>query len=86
MFYFAMNDLITCPHCKKSFSPDEVFTHQLEVKLKDIEEKGKKRLEEYKSEYAAKKEEELRKKIEHEQEVKLKNSENEIKEIGRAHV
>lgn len=81
MIYFSMNDLITCPHCKKTFSPDDVFTHQLDAKRKEMEEKAEIELKAYKSEYAAKKEEELRKKIQQEQEIKLKDSENEIKEL-----
>jgi hypothetical protein len=69
-----MNDLIVCPHCKKSFSPDEVFTHQLDEKRRDIEEKAKKQLEDFKSDFATRKESELRKRIAEEQELKLKDS------------
>lgn len=65
-------DMIVCPHCHKTFPASEVFTHELtEVKKKLLAEFEKEKREvEFK----------MRKKIEEELELKVKNAQNETNE------
>lgn len=90
-----MND-IKCPHCKKSFKADDVFSQHLDEERKKFElEKNKLRedaqqwREKKEKEFAEeairlkkKSEEELRKKLELEMELRLKDSKNEAEELA----
>jgi hypothetical protein len=90
-----MND-IRCPHCKKSFKADEVFSHHLDeerkkvedekIKLREDAQKWREAKEKEFAEEAVKlkkrQEEELRKKLEEELSVKLKDSKNETEELA----
>ena len=66
-----MNNTFSCPHCKKEIELTEALKHQ-------FEEEFQKDLEVVKKET----EEKVRKKIQEEQELELKNSENERRELA----
>ncbi len=61
-----MNNHIICPHCKRSFPPEEGMKHQLEAE---------------RQKFIQQEEERLRKKIEEETSMKLKDKENETTEL-----
>jgi hypothetical protein len=89
-----MNDQITCPHCKKSFSPDEVFSHQMnekieaeKVRMREAAQKWKeeqqKKLNEELEEQQRLLQEKLRDQMKRQMDLQLRDAKNESDELQK---
>lgn len=85
-----MNNEVICPHCKNPVPLSEAFTHELREKYKKalLDERAKfaRQITEEKEKIAKETENLVRKKLEEEITLKLKNSENESSELKKQNV